>query len=113
MQRDNPLKTFLKTLHLFSQLEFIENGGNFFGQSWIGHVMRLKGLISFSLSFSLKLHAEKTDSGFPETFLGEYLFVYVKYLCNRSSKMKTKTFKNCILILAVVNYQNWLEASLL
>ena len=37
--------------------------------------------------------------------------MFVEYLCNRSTKIKTKHFKNYLLILAIVNYRNWLDAS--
>ena len=35
-------------------------------------------------------------------FFGGYLFVFVKYLCNRSLKIKTKNFKNYSSVLAEV-----------
>ena len=58
------------------------------------------------------MQVERTNSGLSKTFLVEYLFVFAEYLCNRSSKIRTKNFKNLISILAIVNYQNWLDASL-
>ena len=63
-------------------------------------------------SFSLEVQAEKTDSGFPKTFYGGYIFVLVEYLCNSSPKMKIKHFKNYIFDFSyIVNYRNWLNAS--
>ena len=59
----------------------------------------LEGYISFGLSFSVKVQAEKTDSGFPKTFQREYLFVFVEYLCNRRLKTRAKHFINSISIL--------------
>ena len=38
-------------------------------KNWIGHVMLLEGQILFSFSFSLKDQPEKTDSGFPKSFV--------------------------------------------
>ena len=38
-----------------------------------------------------------------------YLFVLVEYLCDCSSKTRTKNFLNFILILHTVNYWNWLD----
>ena len=70
----------------------------------------LKRLILLSLSFFLKVQPERTDSEFPKTFSGVYLFVVVKYLCNRSPKMRTKKIQNYNLILAIISYQNWLDA---
>ena len=52
----------------------------------------------------------KTQS-FQKLFLGGYLFVFVKYLCNRSLKIKTKNIKNSSSILTVVNHRNWLDDS--
>ena len=40
-----------------------------------------------------------------------YLFVFVEYLCNRSTKIKTKSIKNYSSILAIVNHRNWLDDS--
>ena len=41
-----------------------------------------------------------------------HLFVFVKYLCKRSPKIKTKSIKNYSSILAIVNHRNWLDDSL-
>ena len=41
-------------------------------------------------------------------FSGGHLFVFVKYLCNRSPKIKTKNIKNYSSILAIVNHWNGL-----
>ena len=40
-----------------------------------------------------------------------YISVFAEYLHIRCPKIRTKNFKNCILILAIVNYRNWLHAS--
>ena len=48
---------------------------------------------------------------FRKLFVGGYLFVFVKYLSNRSLKIKTKNIKNYSFILAIVNYWNWLDDS--
>ena len=40
-----------------------------------------------------------------------YLFLFVEYFCNHSPNMGTKTFRNNVSILAIINYQNWLIAS--
>ena len=50
------------------------------------------------VSFSLEGQAEKTGSGFPKTFYGGILFVFVECLCNHSPKIRTKHFKNYISI---------------
>ena len=63
------------------------------------------------LTFFLKIHAERTNSRFPKSFPGGHVFVVVEYLCNRSSKIRIKIFKNFISILTIVNYRNWLDAS--
>ena len=55
--------------------------------------------------------AEEQNSEFPKKFFGEYLFVFVEYLCNRSPKIKTKNIKNYSSILAIVNDRNWLDDS--
>ena len=52
----------------------------------------------------------KTQS-FQKLLIGGYLFVFVEYLCNRSPKIETKNMKNFSSILAIVNYQNWLDDS--
>ena len=51
----------------------------------------------------------KTQS-FQKLF-GGYLFVFVKYLWNRSPKIKTKNIKNHSSILAIVNHRNWMDDS--
>ena len=64
-------------------------------------------LLSISLvkpSFLLEIQTGKTNSGFPRNFLR-------RYLCNRSPEMRTKNLKNFILSLAIVNYQSWMDAS--
>ena len=71
--------------------------------------LQLSKLPCSVVSFSLKVQAEKIVSVFPKTFYGVYLFVLDKYLCNRSPKTR-KHFKYYILILAIVNYRNWLES---
>ena len=42
---------------------------------------------------------------------GGHLFVFVEYLCKRSSKIKAKNIKNYSSILAIVNHRNWLDDS--
>ena len=59
----------------------------------------------------LEISAGRTNLGFPKTFLGWYLFIFVECLCNYRPKMRTKYFKNYISILAIVSYWNWLDAS--
>ena len=54
---------------------------------------------------------EEQNSEFPKTFFGGYLFAVVEYLCNRSSKIKTKRMKNYSSILAILNHRNWLDDS--
>ena len=51
----------------------------------------------------------RTNSGFLKSFLGRYLFVFVKYLRNHSPKIKTKY---CILIYATVDFRHWLDDSI-
>ena len=70
-----------------------------------------EGLIFIWSIFSQEVQAAKTDSGFPKTFSGENLIVFVEYLCNRSPEMRTKHSKNYISILAIINNWNWLDAS--
>ena len=41
------------------------------------------------------------------------LLEFVEYLRNRSSKRRTNQFQNLCLILIIVNYRNWLDASTL
>ena len=80
---------------------------------------KLLGLPQFSkqISFCIFLVGllwfwrEDQNSEFPKTFFGGYLFVFVEYLCNRSSKIKTKNIKNYSSILAIVNHWNWLDDS--
>ena len=59
----------------------------------------------------LKIQNGEQIRGFKNLFRG-CLFAFVKYFCNHSPKMKTKNFKNYadILILAIVNYLNWMDA---
>ena len=52
--------------------------------------------------------AWKENSEFPKTFKGGYLFAFVEYFSNLSAKMRKK-FKNYVLVLAIVNHQNWLD----
>ena len=61
---------------------------------------------SFFLKFRLKKQTHVS-----ENFFGGYLFVFVENLCNGSSKMRAKNFKNYISILAIVKCRNWLGAS--
>ena len=65
----------------------------------------------YLVTFFLEIQAEKTNVSFAKTFSEGYFFVFVEYLRNRSSKMRTKHFKNYISILVFVNYRNWLAAS--
>ena len=46
-----------------------------------------------------------------QKLFGGYLFVFVKYLCNRSPKIKTTNIKNCSSILAIVSHRDWLDDS--
>ena len=101
-------KKILKTLSSFSQPEFSEKGK--VHRNWIGHVMLLKGYVLQSL-FSWKFRLREQIQHFQKLFWGEQLFVFVEYFCIRSPKMRTNYCKNCILILAFVNYRNWLNAS--
>ena len=55
-------------------------------------------------SLLLEIQTGRTNSEYPRTFLR-------RYLCNRSPEMRTKNFKNFISVLAIVNYQNWMDAS--
>ena len=55
--------------------------------------------------------AGRTKLRVSKNFFGGYLFVFVKYLCNRCPKIKTKNIKNYSSILAIVNYRNWLDDS--
>ena len=48
---------------------------------------------------------------FQKLFSGVYLFVFVEYLCNRSTKIETKNIKNYSSILAIVDHRNWLDDS--
>ena len=45
---------------------------------------------------------EEQNSEFPKSFFGGYLFVFVKYLCNCSPKIKTKNIKNYFTSLALL-----------
>ena len=42
----------------------------------------------------VEIRTGRTNSGFPKTVLGKYLFACVEYLRNRNPKMRTKNFKN-------------------
>ena len=59
----------------------------------------------------LWLWREEQNSEFPNLFSGDIFCTVVEYLCNRSSKIKTKHIKNYSLILAIVNHRNWLDDS--
>ena len=73
---------------------------------------KLLGLPQFSKPLGLLwFWREDQNSEFPKTFFGGHLFVFVEYLCNRSSKIKTKNIKNYSSILAIVNHWNWLDDS--
>ena len=65
----------------------------------------------FKLLGLLQLWREEQNSEFPKTFFGGYLFAFVKYLCNRNPKIKTKNIKNCSSILTIINHWNWLDGS--
>ena len=54
---------------------------------------------------------KNNTQSFQKLFSGGYLFVFVEYLCKRSSKIKTKNIKNYSSILAIVNHRNWLDDS--
>ena len=56
------------------------------------------------------LVAWKFKLGFQTLFWEDISLYLLNILSNRSPKM-TKNFKNYILILAIVNYRNWLYAS--
>ena len=60
--------------------------------------------------FLWKFRLRGQTQGF-QNLIGGCLFVFVEYLCNRSTKIETKHFKNYLLILAIVNYRNWLDGS--
>ena len=57
-----------------------------FCQNWIGHVMLLEGQMQFSLSFSLKLQAEKTDLGYPKTFYGDISWYLLNIFATAAKK---------------------------
>ena len=104
-------KKFLEILNLFSQPEFQEKGKVLpkFNRS-CDVTGRIKTKL-FILSFSMEVQAEKADSGIPKTFYDDIIFVFVEYFYNRSHKMRTKHSKYYILILAIANYRNWIDAS--
>ena len=78
----------------------------------IVQVLLLEGLLLFNTSFFLEVQAERTDSGFSKKILKDInRFVFVEYFCNRSPEKRIKNFKTFIQILAIVTYQNWLNAS--
>ena len=54
-----------------------------------------QGLYDFgkTLSFFRKIRACRKNSGFSKKFLGSYLLVFVEYLSNSNSKIKTKIKK--------------------
>ena len=54
---------------------------------------------------------EEQNSEFSKIFLAGHLFVFVEYLCNRSTKIKTKNITNYRSILAIVNHHNLLDDS--
>ena len=54
---------------------------------------------------------KKKNQSFQKLFVGGYLFVFVEYFCNGSSKIRTNNIKNYGLILATVNHWNWLDDS--
>ena len=57
-----------------------------------------------------KIQDGRNNAEFPKTFLERYLFALVEYLCNRSPKMRTRSFKNYISTLTIENYRNFLNA---
>ena len=59
-------KKLLEILSLFFKSAFPEKEGIY--QSYICHLMLLEGQILFNLSFSFKVKADRTDSGFPKPF---------------------------------------------
>ena len=78
---------------------------------WSSDVTGRVNIVQF-LFFFLEILGGKTDSGFPKTFSGDTgISVFVEYFCNLCPEVRTKNFKNYILILAVGNYRNWLDAS--
>ena len=81
---------------------------------WLGTliIFILTLLFSPKPQFSIGLlwfWREEQNSEFSKSFLGGYLFVFVEYLCDRSSKIETKNTKNYSSILAIVNHRNWLD----
>ena len=97
MQKDIiPLKRFWKSRVRSLSMNIQKKEG--FYRNWIGRVMLLEEYNYLSLFFFLEVQTEKSDSGFPKTFHGGYLFVFVEYRCSRSLKLRTKLFKNYILI---------------
>ena len=101
IQRDFPLIKFSEILSLFFHFKFLRKEGVLPNLEWSRDVTEKINIIQ-CLLFS-KSTAERTDSGFPKTFLRRYLFVFVEHLCNHKLKKKFKKFISIILF--VVNYQ--------
>ena len=86
IQRDFPRIKFSEILNLFSQFKFLRKEGVLPNLDWSRDVTGKINIIQ-CLLFS-KSTAERTDSGFPKTFLRRYLFVFVELLCNHKLKKK-------------------------
>ena len=56
----------------------------------------------------LEIQVRRTNSRFSKTFFRGISIV--EYLCNRSTKMRTKNFNNCISIWTNANHRNWQDA---
>ena len=97
----------METLSLFSQSEFPEKGMVY--RNWISQVMLLEEKCNLIFVF-MEVQAERTDSGFPKSLQGGVFLCLLNIFATVAPK--SKHFKNYLLILAIVNYRNWLDASL-
>ena len=99
-----------KFLSLISPGKMAENGG------CLSKLVKSSDVTEKYLSFTLSIFFSGSSVWenkvmVCKNFLGKYFFLFVEYLCNRYTKMRTKNFKNYIFILAVVKYRNCLDAS--
>ena len=55
--------------------------------------------------------AGRTKLRVSKNFFRGISYAFVEYLCNHCLKIKTKSIKNYISILAIINHRNWLDES--
>ena len=109
----DPPKKYLETLSWFSQPDFQAKGKALPKLDRPCNVTgRVNIVLMFSLSFSLKVQADKIDSEFPKTFYGEYSFVFVEYFCNCIPQNESETFQKLYSTFSTAGYRNWLDVLL-